>query len=267
MRGLSDSASPYFIPFEAFGLRMEARASSKEILARIEPLLPPPSQRAQETPDSAGFSIVEEGEGRHSVWNPNNMVCMHVTLDLALLTIEGQMRSWIAVNAPGYIFIHAGVVGHEGNALVIPGESFAGKTTLVAELVKRGASYFSDEFAVVDRDGLVHPYPQPLALRSLDGRTEVATPVEDLGGVSAETPLPMSLAAVTHYVPGAEWQPRRLSPGEGALALLSRTVPARTRPHESMKVIARAIEDAVVLEGERGEADEFATLLLDGALV
>ena len=81
-----------------------------------------------------------------------------------------------------------------------------------------------------------------------------------------DTALPMTLAAVTHYVPGAEWRPRRLSPGEGALAMLSRTVPARLRPQESLKVLARAVKDAVVLEGERGEADEFATMLLNGAL-
>src|SRR5438034_884118 len=136
MRGLSDTASPYSIPFNAFGLRMEARASSEEILARIESILPPAAERVAGATDAAGFAIVEEGDGRHSVWNPNNLVCMHVGLDLALLTIEGQMRSWIAVNAPGFIFIHAGVVGHEGNALVMPGESFAGKTTLVAELVR-----------------------------------------------------------------------------------------------------------------------------------
>jgi hypothetical protein len=77
----------------------------------------------------------------------------------------------------------------------------------------------------------------------------------------------MSLAAVTYYVPGAEWRPRRLSTGEGALALLSRTVPARTRPEESLRFIASAAERAVVLEGERGEAEEFAAMILSGALV
>jgi hypothetical protein len=72
---------------------------------------------------------------------------------------------------------------------------------------------------------------------------------------------------VTHYVPGAEWTPRRLTPGEGALALLSRTVPARARPQESLQVLTKAVNGAVVLEGERGEAEEFADLLLSGDLV
>jgi hypothetical protein len=77
----------------------------------------------------------------------------------------------------------------------------------------------------------------------------------------------MSVAAVTYYVPGAEWRPRRLSKGEGALALLSHTVPARNRPEESLRFVSRAAARAVVLEGERGEAEEFAAMILNGALV
>ena len=60
------------------------------------------------------------------------------------------------------VFVHAGVVGWKNRAILIPGKSFAGKTSLVAELVKAGATYYSDEFAVLDFQGLVHPYHKPL---------------------------------------------------------------------------------------------------------
>ena len=53
---------------------------------------------------------------------------------------------------------HAGVVGWRGRAIVIPGRSHAGKSTLVAELVRRGAVYYCDEFAVLHETGRVHPY-------------------------------------------------------------------------------------------------------------
>ena len=269
MREVSEKSAPYAITFECFGIQLQARAPSEEMLARIEACIPPMSKRIEPGSDTKRFAIVEEGDGYHSVWNPNNMVCTHAGTEYALLTLEGQLRSWVAVNAPDAIFVHAGVVGHEGNAIVIPGDSFSGKTTLVSELVQRGATYFSDEFAVIDEQGLVHPYPKPLSIRSIrdDEMIETDTPVEDLGGVAGDAAIPMSVAAVTYYVPGAEWNPRRLSRGEGVLALLSRCVPARNRPEESLRFITAAAQNAVVLEGERGEAAEFAEMVLNGALV
>ena len=49
-----------------------------------------------------------------------------------------------------------------GHGIMLPGYSFAGKTTLVAEFVRAGALYYSDEYAVLDRDRFAHPYPRPL---------------------------------------------------------------------------------------------------------
>ena len=69
----------------------------------------------------------------------------------------------LAERARNRIFIHAGVVGWQGRAIVIPGRSFSGKSTLVAALLQAGATYYSDEFAVLDGRGYVHPF---LARRS-----------------------------------------------------------------------------------------------------
>ena len=59
--------------------------------------------------------------------------------------------------------VHGGVVAHDGRAILLPGPTHAGKSTLVAELVRRGAPYFSDEYALIDADGRVHPYPRAAA--------------------------------------------------------------------------------------------------------
>ena len=95
---------------------------------------------------------------------------------------------YIALHAPNHVFVHAGVVGVEDRAIVLPGRSFAGKTTLVAALVKAGAEYWSDEYAVLDADGLVHPYPKPLSVRINDTRETDEQPVESLGGRAGEGP-------------------------------------------------------------------------------
>ena len=65
-----------------------------------------------------------------------------------LQRLESAVRLTIAELAPHQLFIHAGVVAWKGKAIVIPGRSFAGKSTLVAEFVREGAIYYSDEYAV-----------------------------------------------------------------------------------------------------------------------
>src|SRR5439155_23144995 len=64
----------------------------------------------------------------------------------------------VARRSPQMLFVHACVVGWRGVAIVIPGRRSIGKSTLVAELVRRGAVYYSDAFAVLDETGRVHPY-------------------------------------------------------------------------------------------------------------
>jgi hypothetical protein len=269
MREFSDQVATHQISIVTYGVRLRICTTSAEILKRIEPLLPPLSERVERQEGARRFGIIEEEDGTYSVYNSSTRTQEGATLDLALVVLDGQMRSYVAVNAvhaSGLVFVHAGVVGHDGRGLVIPGDSFSGKTTLVAALVKRGATYYSDEYAVFDAEGRVHPYPKPLSLRPFDSTGEqVESPVESLGGVAGEEALPLGAAYVTYYVPGAEWVPRRLSRGEGALALMARAVPGRNRPEESMQALARAVKDAVVLQGERGEADEFAELMLNGA--
>jgi hypothetical protein len=115
---------------------------------------------------------------------------------------------------------------------------------------------------VLDSEGLVHPYPKPLSIRAGELRLQADHPVESLNGVAGVEAIPLGMVVVTYYRPGAEWDPRELSPGEAALALLSHTVTARTRPDEAIRAISRAVENAVVYEGERGEAQELAPRLL-----
>ena len=62
--------------------------------------------------------------------------------------------------------VHAGAVLFGNRAVLLPGKSFAGKSSLVAELLRRGATCLSDEYALIDGAGIVHAYPRPLLLRN-----------------------------------------------------------------------------------------------------
>jgi hypothetical protein len=178
------------------------------------------------------------------------------------MMLDSQIQGHVALEAPEYIFIHAGVVADGERAIVMPGRSFAGKTTLVRSLIEAGAVYYSDEFAVLDETGRVHPYAKRLSFRPPEG-APVDYQVGELGALAGEQPIPVGLVVAARFRPGAEWDPETLSPGAGALALLENAVPAQDRPEQSIRHIARAIAGATVLQGERGEADETAGLLLD----
>ena len=88
-------------------------------------------------------------------------------------------------------------------------------------------------------------------------------PVESLGGVAGVEPVPLALAMLTYYEPGARWNPKVLSQGESVLALMANTVIARWRPEQAMRTLRAALEGATVLEAPRGEAAETAPLLLE----
>ena len=150
--------------------------------------------------------------------------------------LETEIRQSVAASAARRTFVHAGVVGWRGRAILVPGRSRSGKTTLVAELVKAGAVYLSDEFAVLDGRGRVHPFAKPLSIRG-PGGCDVharARRAEELGGTVGTRPLPVGLVVLAEHRPGASWRPERLTRGQAVLEMLAHTVPARLRPEASL---------------------------------
>lgn len=182
-------------------------------------------------------------------------------VDGALRALEADLHFQVALNARGVLFVHAGVVGWKDRALVMPGRSMTGKSALVAALVRLGAAYYSDEYAVLDAEGLVHPYPRALSLRTPSGQV-VRTAVEALGGSVGEGALPVGMIVATTYRPGARWRPRRLTTGQATLRLIDNTVLAGRYPDLALRTMTRAASGALALSGSRGEAERVARRLL-----
>jgi hypothetical protein len=178
-------------------------------------------------------------------------------------TLESTLHFNVAVRARRKIFVHAGVVGWRGQAIVIPGRSMSGKTTLVAELVRRGATYYSDEYAPFDVLGRVHPYARSLMVREEGKEQQQRYTVEALGGRAGTRPLPVALVAIGVFQAGAKWRPRRLTPGQALMALMDHAVLARLRPQTALTFLRPVALGATVLKGRRGEAREMAERLLN----
>lgn len=90
---------------------------------------------------------------------------------MAPLMFEQALNWCVATRTFTHLILHAAVVAREGRALLIPGQSGQGKSTLCAALVTRGWRHVSDEFALLDPRSLeitAHPRPISLKNQSLD---------------------------------------------------------------------------------------------------
>lgn len=174
-----------------------------------------------------------------------------------------HLRLKIAEYAESKVFLHAGVVGWKGTAIILPAKSFQGKTTLVAELVKSGAEYYSDEYAVLDERGLVCPFPKMLSMRGIIDKYTQTDIAPEVYGRTGEKPVAVGLVLFTEYLAGAVWQPEELSVGQGVLEILPHTIPIRRRPEFSLSVLNKILSRAIILKSQRSEAPQFAQILLE----
>jgi hypothetical protein len=255
----------------SYGCDIGIRVDRPGMLDRVRELLPPGWERSRATKVRRLYSLVIGGEGGRTGARRPHIVHMNArrlmrsrVLDRVLEVLESDLQLYVAERARRRVFVHAGVVAWNGSAIVIPGPTHSGKTTLVAELLRAGATYYSDEYAVLDAKGRVHPYPRPLSLRrhASDPKPE-RVKAAALGAPIGDGPLPVRLIALTAFRDGARWRPRRLTPGQATLALLENTVPARRRPKTSLTALHAAVQDAEVVKGARGDARAMAEKLLE----
>jgi hypothetical protein len=250
-----------------YGLTIGIRASEPDALALLRRRLPPGWAPSRARTVQRLYSLVaappprERGLRRFNLLYVNEVrLARSLALPDVLRAFESDLALYVAEHARRRLFLHAGVVGWQGRAIVIPGTSMSGKSSLVAALLAAGATYYSDEYAVLDDRGRVHPYPRPLSLR--DRPDAPASPPP-----APRPPLPLGLVVVTRYRAGARWRPRPLSPGQAGMAMLAHAVAARQRPATALRVLSRALAGARALKGARGEADEVAGAVVGGACV
>ncbi|MBN1219227.1 MAG: hypothetical protein JXM69_09895 [Anaerolineae bacterium] len=250
-------------------MRFGLRSNDPAALEQATPHLPLGWQRAPTGEVDILYSLrlapTSQRKGQrnyHLLYCGSALLARSLELPPLLTTLEQHAELLTAFRASDCLFVHAGVVGWQGRAILIPGRSMTGKTTLVKALIEAGAAYYSDEFAVLDKEGFVRPYSRPLSIRGHNGQPIRKTPVESLGGQTGVEPLPVGLVVVTDYQPEAAWRPRQLTPGQALLALMDNTVAARGNPAHSMPILKQVVTGAIALKSKRGEAREVAPLLL-----
>jgi hypothetical protein len=258
------------IGVQSFGVYAGVRVSAAGILPQVLPLLPPGWKNSGRTAVQRLYSLVVPQPNQraglrrmHILYADSERIARDTDLDQVLAALETDLHRYVAEASPDMTFLHAGVVGWQGRAILLPGRSLSGKTTLVRELLRLGATYYSDEFAVVDDFGKVHPFTRPLGVRETSTFVQTKYNPETWGASLGAKPLPLGAAAICKYRAGASGSLRPLSTGQGALELMGNSIAVRTQPQPTLKRIQKLVKGAVFVKGTRGEAGEAAASILN----
>lgn len=255
--------------FSSFGRRILIRTNDPELSGFVPHVLPPLAVPCHASSFDRTWSLRRAGpcccgalHQSTDLFSSRRFLYRGADLGAAREQLRVSLKGDVSEFARGRIFVHAGAVAWQGVGIVIPGVSMSGKTSLVRELLRAGATYFSDEYAVLDDLGRLHPYPQPLSVRV--GTTAVQQdehPVS-LGAVIATASVPVGFVVATRYCRDRRWNPTVLSPGETALTMLEHAVAARRYPARVVSAVTRVAARAVGWRGDRGGAEATARSIL-----
>lgn len=242
-----------------YGVRVNLESSHLTTAQLRSVLLPHWQPRAPE-PDAPTLRF-DQADGGWALAFEGETLTRQPDLEKILTTASSRLHQYFAEKSLDPIFVHAGVVVWQGRALLFPGASYSGKSTLVHALVSAGAGYFSDEYALVDaRSGKVRPFPRSLSLR--DPERHLALPPPPAQQLTEG----VTVAAVwdLKYTTEGTGSLAEVSRGQGVLSLLRNTVLARSLGETLLPAFHRVIAGAQCWSGSRREAGLAAEAILRG---
>jgi hypothetical protein len=182
-------------PRAALGHTFTVSAEGHRTTGRIDDLVKS-FPRARADGCTTYYSIVDNGRGFELHFGEGQLSLLP-TLSRTIATMFWVLNQEVVNASADHVLLHAGAVEHSGRAVLLPGVSGAGKTTLVAALLQRGLRYYTDEIAALARPSLmVQPYPRALAIKQ--GSWPALAALEPDGEPEADHP-----ENVWHVVPAA----------------------------------------------------------------
>jgi hypothetical protein len=177
-------------------------------------------------------------------------------------------------------------VAQRGKAVLLPGDSGVGKTTLTAWLLGRGFDYLTDELVFLrDRSRLCQSFRRALNVKQEDGPVLDGVLAIDDPGVALRTPqgylveaprrrarpAPARVEAIVfpRFRKGDEFSLERLSPAECGLRLMSALVNTRLRRDRgfaSVVYLARSCRAYALSYGHVSQLDRHFPELQEAAV-
>jgi len=256
-------SSGHVFGIRAFDSAIRIECESQELRDTLNRFLLPPLPRCDIPFDAADIKIqVLSSSGGFDVFVDHGRISSAETQSDAALATVKALDDAIVRRLRTLRAVHAGAVVFRGRALLIPGSTHAGKSSLVAELLLRGASHLSDEYALVDQAGRVHAYPRPLLLRNGSPKQTLVLPSELSSGFTMES-VPVGWILAVDYDPSGNWNIDEISQGEAVMLLLSNTPHEMAQSPEMVELFMRSVAGAECYQGTRGDVEEAADRVLD----
>lgn len=177
------------------------------------------------------------------------------------------------------VLLHSAVVVKEGSALLLPGLSKSGKTSLSVSLLKRGFHFYSDELAPITYDLRVKPCPLPMKIRErVLSELPPLTPELRLwplpfwvsgqkvfyalptgGKPSFEEGVPIRLIVFPLVRLGLPLEEEEVTPGAGGMNLLLHMINREALGEEGFEMVVNLVREVpcyVLRAGSIAEASE-----------
>lgn len=248
------SRCKYDIGINAFDSMITVECANSEIRDALDRYLFPPVPRIESFSSAPDIRICIEciDDGFRVMLN-DDMVASAIAVHDAVRAAIKSLDDILIHRMKAFRAVHAGAVLIEGRVVLLPGSTHAGKSSLVAEFLRHGATYYSDEYALIDECGLVHSYPRPLLLRSEGVLQSLVLPSE-LNSAFAVAPAPVGWILALEFAPDNAWDIREISQAEAAMLLLRNTPHEMAQSPEMVDFFFRVVAEAACYEGSRGDA-------------
>lgn len=253
----------------SFGRRFLIRTNDPDLFRLLPDLLPPLALPSTAVSFDRMFSLRRSGpcpcgrqHGSAKLFGGRQLLFRGRDIALAIQRLRMALKLDVAEFARRRVFLHAGAVAWNGFGIVIPGATMSGKTSLVRELLRAGALYYSDEYAVLDDLGRLHPYPQPLGVRLEGAAVQHDWTAASLGAATATARIRIGCVILTSHAREARWNPEVLTPGHTVMGMLEHAVAARRYPERVLSALQRVAQGAVGWRGERGDARDTARAIV-----
>lgn len=258
---------PYNIYFSFHHLKCCLSFDDISYTDKLKSLLPPYHKLSNSGESKPKFSLITSGgeETKGFYLNGERILQFEKFDDTTFEAVESKIQLALAVALPPKMFfLHAGAVAFKDFGIIIPGKSFAGKTTLTREFLKNGARYYSDDCAVIDKEGRLYAYSKTLSIRNSLQQGEIYK-AEDVGAVTGCNPIPVRMIIFAEYKKRQKLRLEKIGAGEAVMQLAKNLFyPASMTlyPSETLQALAKLANDSIILYGKRGDAPEVVETVL-----
>lgn len=253
------------IGFEFHGLKIGVRLDDSVSVENLRKFFPPGSREILYDETERSFSLITDQN--------NSLRGFYVEVGGEILLAQGfekfdgtdieavmealESKILLALTLiapPKMFFFHAGAFLFKGVGVIIPGRTHAGKTTLVTEFIKNGAEYYSDDCALIDAEGFLHPYPVLLGVRGENERNYLKA--EEFGAKTGVAPIKVEYILFTEYSLNAVWNPLPVKPAQAAFRMLENVFygeAVRRQPSETLEFLKNLTSRVKAFESFRSD--------------